>query len=70
MICGRVYANVKGQIDFADKQKDKTDDLPTKMEDDWLRELVWVMTCQEICRRRQERRNFQRKYYFLNESVS
>lgn len=71
MICDRVYVQVKDQMILADKQNGK--DIGAqgkKLEEAWLRELVWVMTCQEICRRRQERRDFRRKYYFLSESLS
>lgn len=47
MMCDRIYTRAAKELG----------------ENDWLKELVWVMTCQEICRRRRERRNFTRKYY-------
>lgn len=48
LLCRRIY----------DKAKDGEEDPGT-----WLKELIQVMVCQELCQRRRERRVHRRKYY-------
>lgn len=48
LMCRRIYDHAK------EEEKD-----PGK----WLQDLIEVMVCQELCRRRQECRNYKRKLY-------
>lgn len=56
LLCRRIYDKVKnGWMDEREKME--------QSEDQWIWDLIQVMTYQEILKRRKENRNYRRRYY-------
>lgn len=62
MMCRRIYAKVKGDMHKAGGANERKND-EKRESDQWLMDLIWVITWQEILKRREEYRKYRKKFY-------
>lgn len=55
LLCRRIYKRAKEDETKGDEEGGKTDE--------WVQNLIQVMTYQELCQRRRKNRSVRRKYY-------